>query len=104
MLFGCPAGGGSKECRGLAPGTTTGHCRRSGLPVVSVVYNHASGGFLVAKEETHTLHVRAFRIGMIVGVRSLTAPAVLSRAAQLGWLLLENTGLRFLGDGARPTF
>jgi hypothetical protein len=44
--------------------------------VVSVVYNHASGGFLVAKEETHTLHVRAFRIGMIVGVRSLTARGV----------------------------
>lgn len=47
--------------------------------------------------------VRAFLIGMIVGLRSLTAPAVVSREAHLGWLLLENTGLRFLGDGARPT-
>jgi hypothetical protein len=87
----------------LAPGRITGHCRRSGLPVVSVVYNHASGGLLVVKEEPMPLYVRAFLIGMIVGVRSLTAPAVLSRAVHLGWLLLENTGLRFPGDGARPT-
>jgi uncharacterized membrane protein len=43
------------------------------------------------------LYVRAFLIGMIVGLGSLTAPAVVSRAAHLGGLLLENTGLRFLG-------
>jgi len=52
--------------------------------VVLVVYNDASGGFLVVKEEPMPLSVRAFLIGMIVGVRSLTASAVLSRAAHLG--------------------
>jgi uncharacterized membrane protein len=33
---------------------------------------------------------------MIAGLRSLTAPALVSWAASLGWLHLENTGLAFL--------
>ena len=37
----------------------------------------------------------AFLIGVIAGLRSLTAPAVLSWAAHLGWLHLENTWLAF---------
>jgi uncharacterized membrane protein len=40
--------------------------------------------------------VLAFLIGVIAGLRSLTAPAVLSWAASPGWLHLENTGLAFL--------
>jgi uncharacterized membrane protein len=40
----------------------------------------------------------AFLIGVIAGLRSLTAPAVLSWAAHLGWLHLENTGLAFLAS------
>jgi hypothetical protein len=43
-----------------------------------------------------SLYVLAFLIGVIAGLRSLTAPAVLSWAARLGWLHLENTGLAFL--------
>lgn len=41
--------------------------------------------------------VLAFLIGVISGLRSLTAPAVVSWAARFGWLPLENTSLAFLG-------
>jgi uncharacterized membrane protein len=44
----------------------------------------------------------AFLIGVIAGLRSLTAPAVVSWAARLGWLHLENTPLAFMGYAATP--
>jgi len=47
-------------------------------------------------------YVLAFLIGVIAGLRSLTAPAVVSWAAHLGWLKLENTWLAFLGYAATP--
>src|SRR5437660_9184021 len=43
-----------------------------------------------------------FLIGVIAGLRSLTAPAAVSWAARLGWLHLENTWLAFLGAAATP--
>jgi len=46
--------------------------------------------------------VFAFLIGVVVGLRSLTAPAAVSWAARMGWLHLENTGLAFLGSAAAP--
>jgi uncharacterized membrane protein len=39
----------------------------------------------------------AFLIGVVCGLRALTGPAVVSWAAYLGWLHLENTVLAFLG-------
>jgi uncharacterized membrane protein len=47
-------------------------------------------------------YVLAFLIGVIAGLRCLTAPAVVSWAARLGWLHLENTWLAFLGYAATP--
>ena len=47
-------------------------------------------------------YVVAFLIGVIAGLRSLTAPALVSWAARLGWLHLENTPLAFLGYAATP--
>src|SRR5260370_18220492 len=44
----------------------------------------------------------AFLIGVVVGLRSLTAPAAVSWGARLGWLHLENTWLAFLGYAATP--
>jgi len=44
----------------------------------------------------------AFMIGVVVGLRSMTAPAAISWAARLGWLHLENTWLAFLGFAATP--
>jgi uncharacterized membrane protein len=44
----------------------------------------------------------AFLIGVIAGLRAMTPPAVVSWAARLGWLHLENTGLAFLGFAATP--
>jgi uncharacterized membrane protein len=44
--------------------------------------------------------VLAFGIGIIAGLRSLTAPAVLAWAARLGWLNLHGTSLSFLGSTA----
>jgi uncharacterized membrane protein len=42
-------------------------------------------------------YLLAFLIGIIAGLRSMTAPAAVSWAARLGWLHLENTWLAFLG-------
>ena len=44
----------------------------------------------------------AFLIGMVAGLRSMTAPAVVSWGARLGWLHLENTWLAFLGSAITP--
>jgi len=47
-------------------------------------------------------YMMAFLIGVIAGLRSLTAPAAVSWGARLGWLRLENTPLAFLGFAATP--
>jgi uncharacterized membrane protein len=39
---------------------------------------------------------------VIAGLRSMTAPAVVSWGARLGWLHLENTWLAFLGAPVTP--
>jgi uncharacterized membrane protein len=44
----------------------------------------------------------SFLIGVIAGLRSMTAPALVSWAAYLGWLHLDNTSLVFLGYAATP--
>jgi uncharacterized membrane protein len=48
------------------------------------------------------VYVLAFLIGVIAGLRAMTAPAVVSWAARLGWLHLENTWLAFLGAAITP--
>ncbi|MDQ4146958.1 MAG: DUF4126 family protein [Pseudomonadota bacterium] len=40
----------------------------------------------------------AFGIGIVAGLRSLTAPAVVSWAAYLGWLNLQGSPLAFMGS------
>jgi uncharacterized membrane protein len=47
-------------------------------------------------------YLLAFLIGVIAGLRSMTAPAAVSWAARLGWLHVENTWLAFLGFAATP--
>jgi len=47
-------------------------------------------------------YLLAFLIGVIAGLRSMTAPAAVSWAAQLGWLHIENTWLAFLGFRFTP--
>ena len=44
----------------------------------------------------------AFLIGVIAGLRSMTAPAAVSWAARLGWVHVENTWLAFLGFQFTP--
>jgi uncharacterized membrane protein len=46
--------------------------------------------------------VLAFLIGIVCGLRTVTGPAVVSWAASLGWLHLENTALAFLGFAVTP--
>ncbi|HEY0702292.1 MAG TPA: DUF4126 family protein [Candidatus Acidoferrales bacterium] len=41
-----------------------------------------------------------FAIGMIAGLRALTAPAVICWAAHLGWLNLQNSHLAWMGSTA----
>jgi uncharacterized membrane protein len=40
----------------------------------------------------------AFAIGLIAGLRSMTAPAVVSWAARLKWIDLQHSSLSFLGS------
>jgi uncharacterized membrane protein len=42
----------------------------------------------------------AFLIGIVAGLRSLTAPAVVSWAAHRNWIDLHNTSLSFMGSTA----
>ena len=49
-----------------------------------------------------SIYVLAFLIGVVTGLRSMTAPAAVSWAARAGWLHLENTPLAFLGFAATP--
>lgn len=46
------------------------------------------------------LYLGCFTIGIIAGLRSLTAPALVSWAAHLGWLDLSDSRLSFLGSRA----
>ena len=48
------------------------------------------------------LLVLAFLIGVVSGLRALTAPAAVSWAARLGLLKLEGTPLAFMGYAATP--
>lgn len=43
--------------------------------------------------------VLALAIGIVAGLRAMTAPALVSWAAHLGWLNLHGTWLSFLGNG-----
>ena len=47
-------------------------------------------------------YAMAFLIGVVAGLRTMTAPAVVSWAARLGWLHLEGTPVAFLGAAATP--
>jgi len=47
---------------------------------------------------TGTVLTLAFGIGLIAGLRSMTAPAVVSWAAKLKWLDLQHSSLSFLGS------
>jgi uncharacterized membrane protein len=47
-------------------------------------------------------YLLAFLIGVVAGLRAMTAPTAVSWAARLGWLHLENTWLAFLGFAATP--
>jgi uncharacterized membrane protein len=42
----------------------------------------------------------AFLIGVVSGLRSLTAPAVVARGAHRNWLNLHNTPLSFMASTA----
>ena len=49
-----------------------------------------------------TLYLLALLIGVVAGLRAMTAPAAISWAAWLGWLPLQHTPLAFLGFTVTP--
>jgi len=49
---------------------------------------------------TSSVLVLTFAIGLIAGLRSMTAPALVSWAAHLKWIALQNSALSFLGSSA----
>ena len=50
----------------------------------------------------YAVYVLALLIGMVAGLRTMTAPAAISWAAQLGWLPLSGTPLAFMGFAYTP--
>ena len=48
------------------------------------------------------IFVLGFLIGVMVGLRSMMGPAVVSWAARLGWMRLEGTPLAFMGATVTP--
>jgi uncharacterized membrane protein len=46
------------------------------------------------------VYLLALLIGVVAGLRAMTAPAAISWAAHLGWLPLHDTPLAFLGNTA----
>jgi uncharacterized membrane protein len=48
---------------------------------------------------TTTIAALAFLIGVVAGLRTMTAPAFVTWGARLGWLRLDGTILSFLGSG-----
>lgn len=48
------------------------------------------------------LFVCAFLIGLVAGLRSMLAPAVVSWAARLGWISIAGTPLAFMGFKYTP--
>ena len=48
------------------------------------------------------IYLLALLIGVVAGLRTMTAPAAVSWAAYVGWLPLQNTPLAFLGYVAAP--
>ncbi|MDE1184263.1 DUF4126 family protein [Paraburkholderia sp.] len=49
-----------------------------------------------------TIYLFALLIGIVAGLRAMTAPAAISWAAHLGWLPLHDTPLAFMGATATP--
>jgi uncharacterized membrane protein len=49
-----------------------------------------------------SVYVIALLMGVVAGLRAMTAPAAVSWAAHLGWLPLAGTPLAFLGYAATP--
>ncbi|MCC8392742.1 DUF4126 domain-containing protein [Paraburkholderia sp. MMS20-SJTR3] len=49
-----------------------------------------------------SVYVLALLIGIVAGLRAMTAPAAVSWAARLGWLPLQGTSLAFFGFAATP--
>ena len=47
-------------------------------------------------------YAMAFLIGVVAGLRTMTALAAASWAARVGWLNLQSTPLAFLGAAATP--
>jgi uncharacterized membrane protein len=48
------------------------------------------------------LYLLALLIGVIAGLRAMTAPAAVSWGARLGWLKLHGTAVGFLGNSVMP--
>ncbi|HEY2798317.1 MAG TPA: DUF4126 domain-containing protein [Thermoanaerobaculia bacterium] len=48
------------------------------------------------------MYAGAFLIGVVAGLRAMTAPAVASWAARVGWLNLQGTPLAWLGAAVTP--
>jgi uncharacterized membrane protein len=49
-----------------------------------------------------SIYILALLIGVVAGLRAMTAPAAVSWAASLGWLPLEGSWLAFLGYRFTP--
>ncbi len=75
---------------------------RGGVLLEKLLESPLTGGRCDLIENQMPTYALAFLIGVVAGLRSLTAPAVVSWGARVGWLHLENTWLAFLGAPITP--
>ena len=71
---------------------------RRGVVVVAFDLADPLGPPQILPMATTTIAALAFLIGVIAGLRSMTAPAFIAWGARLGWLQLGGTPLSFLGS------
>jgi uncharacterized membrane protein len=64
--------------------------------------SHPLKSRILLSEDHVTLLILAILIGIIAGLRSMTAPAVVSWAARLGWIHVNSSWLAFLGYAWTP--
>jgi uncharacterized membrane protein len=70
---------------------------------IAIGLNEAAVAIAQPKEKTMTptlVLLLAFLIGVVSGLRSLTAPAVVAWAAHRGWINLDHSPLQFMGSTA----
>ena len=82
-----------------SPGRPSSHCWLGSMNLRRIVDKRTLATKVALMNVNRAvLYLGCFSLGIIAGLRSLTAPALVSWAAHLGWLDLSGSRLSFLGS------